>query len=66
VIVQATRLYKRYGADPVCKPLLGLLHSGVQNGLFCTCQVASPSARKARRSADPARGVSALRLPAVT
>jgi len=23
VIVQATRLYKRYGADPVCKPLLG-------------------------------------------
>ena len=40
MIVQATRLYKRYRADPVSKPLLGLLHSGVQNGLFCTRQVA--------------------------
>lgn len=49
MIVQATRLYQRHGADPVCKPLLGLLHSGVQNGLLRTCQVASPSARKAPR-----------------
>jgi hypothetical protein len=29
----ATRLYKQSRADPACKPISGLLHPGVQNGL---------------------------------